>query len=185
MKKKSIIILIILCIITLISVTYAYVVRKTNTSSIITFGSLKMELIETTIKDGKEVRVDNNDDMDISNTNTVSRIIKVKNIGKHPMYVRILLNIKGKTKDKEEINTTNIISIIPKDNWIYNDGYYYYDKALNPNETTTELIDEIIFDNNHIFQNYRGSKFTLDIKAEAVQSEHNKDDVLEVVGWPE
>ena len=55
MKKKSIIIIIILCLITLISVTYAYIVRETNTSSIITFGSLKMELIETTIKDGQEV----------------------------------------------------------------------------------------------------------------------------------
>ena len=185
MKKKSLVVLVMLCLITLISVTYAYIVRESNTSSIITFGSLKMELIETTIKDGKEVRVANNDDMDISNTNTVSRIVKVKNIGNHPMFVRVSLNIKGKTKNKENIDTSNIISMNIKDNWVYKDGYYYYGKVLKPDEVTSELIDEIIFNNNYILQNYKGSKFSLDIKAEAVQSEHNKDNVLEAVGWPE
>ena len=185
MKKKSVIILIVLLLVTIISVTYAYIVRETNTSSVITFGSLKMELIETTIKDGKEVRVSNNDDMDISNTNTVSRIVKVKNIGNHPMFVRISLNIEGKTKNKENIDTDNIVSMDIKENWLYKDGYYYYNKILNPDEITSELIDEIVFNNSYIVENYKNSKFTLDIKAEAVQSEHNKENVLEAVGWPE
>ena len=185
MKKKTIIILIVLCLITIISVTYAYIVRETNTSSIITFGSLKMDLIETTIKDGEEVRVTNHDDMDISNTNTASRIVKVKNIGNHPMYVRVSLNIEGKTKSKEAIDTTNLVSMNIKDNWTYKDGYYYYNEVLNPDETTSELIDEIVFNNNYIVDNYDRSKFTLNIKAQAVQSEHNKENVLEAVGWPE
>ena len=185
MKKKSVIILIVLLLVTIISVTYAYIVRETNTSSVITFGSLKMELIETTIKEGEEVRITNNDDMDISNTNTVSRIVKVKNIGNHPMFVRISLNIKGKTKNKEEIDTENLVSIDIKDGWTYKDGYYYYNKILNPNETTSDLMNEIVFNNSYLVQNYKNSKFSLDIKAEAVQSEHNKENALEALGWPE
>ena len=185
MKKKTIIIISLVFVISLLSFTIAYLVRETDTRSIITFGSLKMQLLETTIENGEEIEVKENDTMDISNTSNVSRIVKVKNVGNHPMYVRLKLSVIGNTKTEEEIDLTNLVTIPILENWIYQDGYYYYNNILKKNEESTPLMREIIFNNQTLSNDYLGAKIKLEIDAYAVQSEHNSSNVLEAEGWPE
>ena len=160
MKKKTIMIVSLVFIISLLSFTLAYVIRETDTSSIITFGSLTM---------------------DISNSTNVSRIVKVKNVGNHPMYVRLKLSVVGKNNN-DDIDLTDLVTIPILENWIYQDGYYYYNDILEKNEESTPLIEEIIFNQQTLANDYIGAKIKLEIDAYAVQSEHNSDNVLEAEG---
>ena len=181
--KKRYLVLILLLIIVSVSATYAFIVRESDTESIITFGSLKMKLMETTLVNGEEIEV-SDDALDISNATNVSRIVRIKNVGRHSMYVRVKLNIYGENNG-EIYDISDAYKIDTSDNWIYQDGYYYYKYALSKDEITDELMKEIVFDNDIVTTKYQGSKFNLEIKGEALQRENNKDNVLEATGWPE
>lgn len=184
MKKKSIFILLIVLLLVTVSITLAYIVEQTSTNSIITFGSLKLELIETEIIDGQEVRIEDGNSINITKTSTINRSVKVKNVGNHPMLVRLSLNIESKSKGNN-YNPMDLIDIPILDNWIYQDGFYYYQDVLKPGETTPPLMNEINFDNTNLIQYHRGDELELKIKVGAVQYEHNNESVLEAVGWPE
>ncbi len=183
MKKKSILILLIVLLLVTVSLTTAYIIRQTVTSSIITFGNLKMELIETEIIDGEEITVEDGNSLNVTHTSNVSRIVKVKNVGNHPMYVRLSVNIESRSEGNN-YNPMDFVEIPVLENWVYQDGFYYYQEVLEPGETTTPLMNEMIFDNVNLVQYHRGDELILQIKAYAVQSEHNEESVLDAVGWP-
>ena len=186
MKKGKILLLILLFVILFgsLSLTFTYYVMEENTKSVITFGNLKLQLEELTFKNGEYVKVNDNDSIDITNEKILSRIVKVKNVGKNPFYLRLKLNFSGQSKNNSVVDGNNLINIDINENWEKKGEYYYYKKALNPKEETTELMKEIKFDNKKILKNYQGSKFKLEIIAEAVQSENNATNVLEATGWP-
>ncbi len=188
MNKKYIMIFILLIFITIFSIfsTVAFITMKIDAKNIITFGSIKMELIETTLnKDNTEIKIENDDTIDITNISELSRVIRVKNLGKHDFFTRISLNLIGIDKDNVEFNASKYINYdINSTEWVYKDGWYYYKKIVTRDETTNGLLTNIRFDVNSITLNYPNGKFKLDIKAEAVQAENNSKDVLEVMGWP-
>lgn len=188
MNKKCIMIFILLIFIIIFSIfsTVAFITMRIDAKNIITFGNLKMELIETTLnQDNTETIVENNDIIDITNITDLSRIIKIKNIGKHDFFTRVSLNLIGIDKDNIEFNATEYINLdINPTDWVYKDGWYYYKKIVKNNEITSELLTNIRFDVNSITSHYPNGKFKLDINAEAVQAENNSKDVLEVMGWP-
>lgn len=182
-KVKIIVALLITCLL-LASVSYAYVVRKSTSSNIITFGKLKMKLIESTIEDGKEISIQDGSNIDITNNPTVNRYIRVRNVGKHPMYVRISLNSYLKVNNKK-INANDLITYnVNEEDYIYKDGWYYYKYELKPGKETSNLITGISFDVDKVLNNYGKGLFDLDIDAGAVQSENNETDILKVKGWP-
>ncbi len=122
--------------------------------------------------------------MDISHRTDVSRIVRIQNVGKHPIYVRVKLNVYGENNG-EIFDVSDAYKIDTSENWIYQDGYYYYKESLSEDEITDELMKEIVFDNDMVNNKYQGTKFNLEIKGEALQRENNKDNVLEAEGWPE
>ena len=186
MNKKLRIILSILFAVLMffVSTSFAFVSKEVSVGNIITFGNIKMKLIQTTYEDGIEKEILNGDDLNITSNANLNRNIKIENIGKHPMFVRVSLNMQAET-DNECIELLRYVSIKQKDNeWIYKDGWYYYKNEVSHKEITNDLQINIKFDINEITKKYSGAKFNLDIKAEAIQAENNSDDVLEVVGWP-
>lgn len=180
MKKRIIFVILLVLIIVSASVTYAYIVRESTAETVITFGSLKLKLHYYTLDNDKEVEIKEDDNLSIYGMNKLSRMVRLENIGGHSMYVRVKLDIK----DSNNHDISNIITINELDNWIYDDGYYYYKYELNPGEMTTKLMDEIIFNKEEVTNNYRGMAIKFKINAEAVQAEHNESDVLEAKGWP-
>lgn len=187
MKKKKTILLFILSIISLffITISYAFITRTIKADNIFTFGNLKMQLLQTTIENGKEVEVVDKDSFDVTTESKISRKIKVKNLGKHPMYVRISLNFVATSSKKEDLNIQDsIIFDINNNDWIYKDGWYYYKEQLLPGKTTQTLIENITFDTEKLINNYDVNKFDLEINSYAVQSENNKGNVLQAKGWP-
>lgn len=179
--KNKILVFILLCIIVASALaTFAFITRKTDAESIITFGNLKLKLHLYEILDDKKTEVKPDDEISILKMNDLSRILSVENVGNHPMYVRV--SLKTYTLEKKEID--NVISINAKGNWVYQDGYYYYNKVLNPQDVTSELMDKIEFNTDIINSEYSGKTISLKIEVEAVQSEHNSDNVLDALGWP-
>ena len=89
--QKSFLIIILIIVIGLISLTsiIAFVTRSAMAKNVITFGSLKMQLLQTTIdENNNEVEVENNKDINITYKSTLSRIVKIKNLGKHDFFCK-------------------------------------------------------------------------------------------------
>lgn len=186
MKKVwLILIFIILCCAFSASISFAFIIKETTTNNVITFGDIKMELLVTTKENNVEKNVNDKETIDITYNSKVNRNIKIKNIGKHPLFVRVSINLVGISEDGNTIENMDFIDVMSNSkNWIYKDNWYYYKDVVHEDEGANDLLLDLNFDINKITSRYPGSTFTLDINAEAVQAENNSEDILEVVGWP-
>ena len=63
------------------------------------------------------------------------------------------------------------------------DGYYYYNKALKPGETTAPILSSVTFEPT-MGNEYQNAAATVDISAQAVQTANNGTSALTASGWP-
>ncbi len=121
--------------------------EETSTNKL-TIGSVETEIVEE------------NDTKIISPGEEFKKIVKVRNTGKNPCYVRIKVLISPE-KYKDELNLDIDIT-----NWEYNNGYYYYKNVLNVNKETPPLFTKLT-----IPQDLKdGDIFDINIYSEGVQS---------------
>lgn len=188
LSKKSILITLLIIVIALLSITsiIAYITRNTIAKNVITFGSLKMQLLQTTLdENNNEVEVNNDEDINITHKSKLSRLVKIKNLGKHDFFARISLNMILIDQNNQEFNANEYVTYkINTEDWFYKNGWYYYKKIVKQNEITSNLITEINFNTNSITSSFPEGKINLDIKAEAVQAENNEENVFDALGWP-
>ena len=145
----------------LTAMTTAFLTRQLVTDNILTFGSLKLALHQTTLTtDDGEIPVSEDTPFNITSDNKVSRIFRAENVGSHPMYVRIAVSMEGTTSQGDTFDADEMVSYeLNEDDWLYRDGWYYYRQPLAPDETTEELMTQVIFtDIDAITQNYPGSR---------------------------
>ena len=189
MKRKHNMILVILIIIMLlgatVSFTSAFASRKKAIDNHIVFGDLELKLIENTINDEGIEGPFTSVKEDIAKANKVSRIIRVENVCENDMFVRIQLEIDAKNGKGEVIDGNQMITYdINQTNWIYKDGYYYYNRKLEKNEETENLFEHVFFNAQSVSKTNVGNELELHINVQAVQSEHNGENPLEAEGWP-
>lgn len=170
--------------------TIAFLTKQKETDNIITFGNVRLQLHETTLdQNNQEVAFDENAQADITHNNTLSRIVRVENVGSQPIYLRVALSMSGTSEEGTTFQADDYVSYALNDeDWTYNDedGWYYYNTELAPDITSEELMTEVIFTNiNEITSKYPGSEFKLNIDAQGVQSKNNGSDVTKAQGWPE
>lgn len=168
--------------------TIAFITRQTTTDNIITFGNVRLQLHETMLnEDNQEVAVQEEAKTDITHNNTLSRIVRVENLGEQPIYLRVALSMSGTEEDGTPFQADDFVSYqLNEEDWYYEDGWYYYKTELAPHVTSEELMTQVIFNNiSEITEKYPGSEFKLDIDAQGVQSKNNGDDVSQAAGWPE
>jgi len=184
-RKLKIIHIACFCIFIIFAMTtFAFIIQETTSTSVLTFGSLKMRLIETTIENGVETEIESGSSINITNNSNINRNVKIENIGNQEMYVRVALNIQGK-KDNLKFDATSLVDIkADSENWIYKDGWYYYKNSIKPNELTDNLKINIDFKIDKISSTYSGGNFNLYIDSEALQYKNNSENVLEARGWP-
>ena len=161
----------------------AFLTNSIKTDNIISFGDLKLQLINNTLDEkGREIAV--TEENEKINTTKVSRIIKVKNVCDNSMYVRVKIELTGQ-KDQTAFNVDSYAKYDFNDEkWKKQGDWFYYLSELNPNETTGNLMEELEFDMDRLGSDFPGSTVTLKVSAQAVQSEHNSN-ILESQGWPE
>jgi len=128
---------------------------------------------------------------------TTPKTVIATNKGTTPIAVRIKLTPSWQDADGNPLpltdNNDNEAAIINFSNnydrkWVYQDGYYYYKRALNENQSTTSLLKSVTFnpdfDINNVkdcetvnvvtnciteFTDYSGGKYTLQVEIETAQ----------------
>ena len=180
MKRRILLLCLIVALLSMISLgTYAYYTTTQQTRNVITTGGIRFELLET----GADGAAFPSEPMVILPGDVVSKTVRVENTGGHPMYLRIQLT---PGVNDPALTADHCIDLdINESDWTYADGYYYYNTALEPGDTTSPLFTQVTFIGREVTNAYLGKTFSLDVAAFAVQSEHNGTDPLAAQGWPE
>ncbi len=189
MKKKRMIwiaLILMLCLGTAV-LSAAFIRRQLTAENLISFGSVNLKLHETFINEqGIEEEFDAGTETDITYDAIQNRIFRVENTGKNPIFVRVSFELCGEDGEGNPFEAQDYMNIeLKKNDWVYHDGWYYYQDILEPNTETKELITDIIFNIEEITSNHPGSRYELQIDAQGVQSENNSENALQAAGWPE
>ena len=126
---------------------------------------------------------------------TTPKEIFLKNEGTVPIKVRISYTEEWRDANNNLLDLVHngervaIINFANQDDYVYRDGYYYYDPALNPGETTSSFIESVTFNPNYegsivcdtvngnvvcesTDDSYDGATYKLTITIEGVQEEY-------------
>ena len=116
----------------LVTGTIAYMIKQSSITNEFIMGEVKTRIIEN-----------------FDSNNKTKKDVNIKNIGNVPAYIRATIVISWKDNEGKvlgEIPEENVdysIKFSESSNWIKEeDGYYYYKKQIEPNESTEILIEE-------------------------------------------
>lgn len=195
--KKSIIATAALMLVTVAifsAQTYAYFSDSSESEqNRIVAGNLDVEIIE--MQEAGEGEIAYVNPVSIMPATSVSKIVRIKNTGSLPVYIRIKIE---KSIDKpenempdawEELITCNFklddesTPDVIEGLWIYRDGYYYYNGRVEAGSTTSALFDTVFFsaDMDNSFAN---SKISFTVICQSTQANGNSDSPLTAIGWP-
>lgn len=177
-RRKIMAVCVILCCLAIIAAgSLAYFTAEETAYNVITTGSVEMKLVEQK-KDGSPFE----DVLGVMPGESVDKIVFIRNDGTAAFFVRIALE-NTVTVDGKELDFDKYISMdLNDEDWTYQNGYYYYNRALKPGEKTVPLFTKVSFaakmDNT-----YLGARVEIDVTAQAVQSANNGSDPLKAAGW--
>lgn len=164
----------------------AYYTADGTAQNVITAGNIKIELVEMMTSANGDVTVPFEDQLDVVPGCDVSKIVCIKNTGRHSAYIRVSVD-KAITLAAEASGDPDVSLVsfsINSAYWTKLDGYYYYNLPLEANAITEPLFTSVNFsgDMGNIYQD---GKAYITVNAYATQVENNGSSVFEAAGWPE
>lgn len=187
MKHKTFICaLLVACLSIAAFSTIAYFTTEDTATNVITAGNVKIELKETAIPEGGGEPVPFENQTGVMPGSEVSKIVQVKNTGKQPAYIRIILHKSitlAEDITDESVNLDLIRYDLNTSDWIEKDGYYYYAKPLAAGAETEPLFTRVLFAND-MGNLYQDCKIEIQVDVEATQVANNGSTVFEATGWP-
>lgn len=168
-----------------IGATLAFTTRTRTVDSTLAFGSVATRMIQTTLDgQGDEQPVDETVPETLHG-GTASRITRVRNTGSQPVWVRVRPQATGDAADGGTVTLTSDDYVCPMgEGWTDgHDGWWYYETALDADETTTPATTTIRFTNEGMSKT--GGHIRFDVESQAVQTANNADTALDARGWPE
>ena len=188
MRKKLIAgAVVAICLSLLAYSTSAYFTARGTATNVITSGNIQIQLQETAKINGQEISFDaSQEKINVVPAQTVSKIVKVKNTGDNAAYVRI--SVAKAIELAEGVTGEPNVELVTLDfddeNWTAkDDGYYYYNKPLEPDATTEALFNNVTFE-PEMGNMYQNSTATIKVNAQATQVKNNGASVFEAAGWP-
>ena len=181
MKKRILVFsLLALCLSLCIGGTLAYFTANGTARNVITAGNIKIDLIETDAEGNPFENVSG-----VTPGAEVDKVVTVKNTGDNPCYVRISVDKEIQLAEGKsgEVDLSLIDIDFDTENWTLQDGFYYYNVVLEPNETTEPLFTTVTF-NTDMDNLYAGCSANVMVCAQAVQCANNGGSVFEANGWP-
>lgn len=177
-RRKIMAVCVILCCLAIIAAgSLAYFTAEETAYNVITTGSVEMKLVEQK-KDGSPFE----DVLGVMPGQTVDKIVFIRNDGTAAFFVRIALE-NTVTVDGRELDFDKYISMdLNDEDWTYQNGYYYYNRALKPGEKTVPLFTKVSFADK-MDNHYQNARVEIDVTAQAVQSANNGSDPLKAAGW--
>lgn len=118
-----------------------------------------------------------------------SKEVGLKYTGSKKAYVRVKFDVAwAKEGSESELPITNIrykrngdefqtVAGMFGEDWVYNEGWYYYKGIVEPDtwgeENPLMLIDHVCLDGEDTGNEYQGATLTINVEAEAVQASNN------------
>lgn len=182
MRAKSRLLLVALAAIlvtVLTQPTLAYYTVVGKATNVVTSGNIQLQIHEKTA-DGSDFPAEG---VYIIPGDIVSKQVSVENVCEHPFYLRVKL-VSG--TDHRDLSAEECLKIdIDLENWTFIDGFYYFNRILQPGETTPYLFTHVEIVGSKVDTSHIGSTLSLTVNAYAVQSENNPADYpWTASGWP-
>ncbi len=185
--KKIIIAVIVLALVIAASVgtTLAYFTAQDRAHNYIVSGSVKIEVQEWADEE-KTVSFPEEGIDGAMPGDHITKIVEVTNKGSGDAWVRIKVDKTIELAEGTEgTPDTSLVELdIDTEHWTEEDGWYYYNAALEAGETTAPLFTSVTFDAD-MGNTYQNCTVSVDIAAQAVQTANNGSTALEAAGWPE
>ena len=177
---------IVMCLSLLAYGTLAYFTAEDTAHNVITSGEIAIELQEWADEE-KTTPFSENGVSGVMPGTDVTKIVEIKNTGSNAAYIRVKVEKEIILPDGVEGEPDSGLIKIDFDetDWtLGEDGYYYYNAALEPDTVTQPLFASVRLDNTmgNIYQN---STVKVEVTANAVQAANNGDGVMDAKGWPE
>jgi len=173
----------VICLSILAYGTVAYFTAEDVAHNVITSGGVKIALQEWA-DDNKTVPFPQDGVNGVLPGSEVTKIVEVKNTGASAAFVRVKVEKIFALDDATAQGDESLILLNINDAaWTLNGGYYYYNQALEPGETTAPLFTTVGFDKtmDNLYQN---CQIGVSIVAYATQAANNGDSPLTANGWP-
>ena len=155
MKKALILESILIVLLGISSITYAFLSKTNTNTNTLVLGTVTPVIMET-----------------FDSTNKIKEDVYIKNNGNIDIYVRVALvfsfeDSNGVILSEEPIEDDDYtITFSSSTNWVLgSDGYYYYKDKIPANSRTDILIDSC-----ENIKNYTDKSFTLDIVVQGIQA---------------
>ena len=113
----------------------------------------------------------------------VTKIVAVENTGTGAAFVRLRVEKNVYGANQEPMKSDPVSLNFDNKNWTYSEGYYYYNRALEPGKTTEPLFTTDTFD-PLMGNEYQNASAHVKVIAYAVQSANNGDSPQAAKGWP-
>jgi predicted ribosomally synthesized peptide with SipW-like signal peptide len=182
MKAKSRLLLVALVAILLTVLTQptlAYYTAYGKATNVVTSGDIQLKIHEKTA-DGNDFPAEG---VYVIPGDIVSKRVSIENVCGHPFYLRVKV-VSNSTNQALSSDDCLKLDINTAD-WTFVDGYYYYNKILQPGETTPALFTQVEIVGSKVDQNHVGSMLSLTVNAYAVQSQNNPaEHPWNAAGWP-
>lgn len=182
MKRKLLILSVLaICIATLTTGTLAFFTSEGRAHNVITTGGVKIAVQEWA-DEGKEKPFQNLGG--IMPSMTVTKIAEIKNTGASDAWIRVKVekNIQLQGKGTPDADLVEL-NLNDTDWTLGQDGYYYYNQALEPGEVTKPIFTAVTF-NANMGNEYQKATASVDVSAQAVQKANNGATVMDAKGWP-
>lgn len=168
--------------------TISFMVSSINIQGFVAFGAVQAQVEETMLDaSGNEVAVPAEAEQ-IDAVRAASRIVRVRNTGDEPVFVRVRLSITGSAAAGNQAPAPQ-----PADDlatyqlgagWVERGGWYYLPAPLEPGALSDPVITGIDFDQLEAQRRFPNGTLSFDATAQYVQVDNNAATSLEAEGWP-
>lgn len=181
MKRKLLIVSVLAILVAVTAAgTLAYFTDTGTAHNVITTGNVEIELNEW----ADEARTQPfQDKTGVMPGTKATKIVEVKNTGTGAAFVRLYVEKNVYGADEKPMKSEPVSLNFNDTDWTYSDGYYYYNRPLEPGKTTVPLFTAVTFA-AEMGNTYQNATAHVNVSAYAVQSANNGDDPLNAEGWP-
>ncbi len=183
MKRKLLIVSVLAILVAVTAAgTLAYFTDTGTAHNVITTGNVKIELKEWADEACEQPFQDKTGVMPGTK---VTKIVKVENTGTGAAFVRLYVEKNVYGADQKPMKSDPVSLDFDNRNWTYSEseGYYYYNRPLEPGKTTEPLFTTVTFD-PLMGNEYQNATAHVKVIAYAVQSANNGDSPQAAKGWP-
>ena len=183
MKRKLLIVSVLAILVAVTAAgTLAYFTDTGTAHNVITTGNVKIELKEWADEACEQPFQDKTGVMPGTQ---VTKIVEVKNTGTGAAFLRLYVEKNVYGADQKPMKSDPVSLDFDNRNWTYSEseGYYYYNRPLEPGKTTEPLFTTVTFD-PLMGNEYQNASAHVKVIAYAVQSANNGDSPQAAKGWP-